>query len=262
MFTPQTLQLPSFDDSESDDDRDDDYLDEQDFVVNEKEEELNESLLRRVTHATLRKELLDAGAPPSLLTLEVEPVAFDISRMMVELVSMLYKGQRCFMFALQPELHVDGSHDMNEAIRTLRVLSTLCNGAQGLSTFVGTGVYRDHVLYAQHCHDGATLKMLIMSVSDGDVRTSPSLQLALATDLAMAVKVRISQSHNPTDGTNTSYRSLSWSCRDFMQQVLFTDRLKRLTLSSRLTTRAKRHSCSGMVQRRTRARPWTSLPLG
>jgi len=144
----------------------------------------------RVELAVLRKELLDSGCPAKLLDLDLGalgPGKVDVHRMMSQLVPMPYRGKPCFFFALKPSVFEDG--EVAEVNRRLLLLGELCDGSTpSLSVFAGAADLREHIIVCLTHSGGSSLKRIVRAASDGDLRLSAIVQIALAKDLALAVR--------------------------------------------------------------------------
>jgi hypothetical protein len=79
--------------------------------------------------------------------------------------------------------------EVAEANRRLRLLGDTCDGSTAsLSAFAGAAVLKEHVVVGLgHC-GGSSLKRIARAASDGDLRLSAELQVALAMDMARALR--------------------------------------------------------------------------
>jgi hypothetical protein len=191
-------------DSESDldsDDNDDADSDEEargfdlaEGVSYDEQEEMGAAMGDRVRHSNLRKSFLEAGIPATLLSLDTEalpPNALDLPRLMNEVVATPYHGEFAYMYAMKPPPSSDANnaqYDTSEIVARIELLGELCQGSTPtLCGFAGATDVEGHVILAVSSPRGASLKRICRSLSDGDVKVSSLLQVALAQDITLAV---------------------------------------------------------------------------
>ena len=185
---------------ESDEEANDDYDDEEEDedykgTLPADEDEVSDGdeddeMLKRVIPSKLRKELLDMGVPAPLLNLDIDalnPGTLDVARMKLELVSAPYRGDPCFLFAVKPSVEEDG--EMVEVMKMLLLLGEVCDGSTpSLSGYAGASDFREHVVVGVTYVGSSSLERVIRSADDGDIRVLRTAQVALAHDLALAVR--------------------------------------------------------------------------
>jgi hypothetical protein len=172
-----------------DDGDDDDALDNDDDggkdSKNDDQAEKNEQYV--VVVSPLRKDLLKSGIPASVLNFNTEGLAPDIARMSKELVCVPYYGELCFLYVIKPEIRKDGAYDVSEVCVVLRRLQDF-RDTPSISGLAGATDFRGHVIVAIFCPMGPSLKRIVRSMGDGELRPTAALHVLFALDLAKAVK--------------------------------------------------------------------------
>ena len=184
---PETGEESASSEDADDDDDDDNFLDGSTNDI-DAQGGAGVATSKSVAPSLLRKELLDSGVPTSTLNLDSDALVaegLDVVRMTNEIVLVPYLGTECLLYALKPS--DDG--DVTQAVQALRALVRVCDrSTPTLSRFVGATDFEEHVICALAYPGGSSLKRIARSTSDGDLKVSPALQVALARDLALATQ--------------------------------------------------------------------------
>lgn len=152
--------------------------------------------LEQYSPSSLRQSCIQAGVRPQSMMLDwmaILPRALSLSRLKHELLATPYKGEPCIVFAIRPSPLQDSpwKKDCDLVARTIKVLLKAQadeNRITTLSKFVGAVDYKEHVIIALRCPGRTSLHQMASAAATGLLRISSGLQIALAMDIAMAVK--------------------------------------------------------------------------